>query len=217
MRSSNLHSEPDVPEPDLCPPVLEALIPPPPRASLAESGAARLLLALALVSLGAAFAAVLTVYFVLRSRTAVWPPPGTPPLPAGLWLSTALIVLGSGTMHAAVRAARQARWRGLQTALVGSLLLAGAFLLSQTLSWGVALAAHMPPGLNLFTLLFYILTGLHAVHLLAGFVPLGLVTRNAFQLRYMPTQYAGVQLCAWYWHFVAAVWLVIFGVLLLTG
>jgi cytochrome c oxidase subunit 3 len=170
-----------------------------------------------LASLGMGFAALIAGFFVLRHQAEVWPPPDTPPLPAWLWLSTALIVASSGSMHWAVVGARGGRPRRLQLGMVLTLALAVAFLVSQVVNWGLALAARMPPDLNMFAVLFYLFTGLHGVHILAGLVPLTVVTIGAFRGRYAPDDHAGVRYCAMFWHFVDIVWVVMFAVLLLGG
>lgn len=204
-----------------------------PTAGGARGSPAGLIVGLLLGSLGMGFGAVIALYFALRARTDVWPPPGAPHLPTGLWLSTALVLAASGTMFAAVRAARTGQAAGLRAALAGTLLLALAFLVSQVVNWGVGFAARLPaattapvpeglppgaapPSARLYAVLFYLLTGLHAVHIVGGLVPLGIVLRRALRGTYTPARHGGVRLCALYWHFVAVVWLVVFGVLWLT-
>lgn len=175
-----------------------------------------LIMRLFLVSLSMAFGAVLMFYFVMRARAPIWPPPGTPALPLGLWLSTTIILASSVTMHVAVRGARRDRQTMLCAAMLATLLLAVAFLVSQTVNWLLAVAAKMPPGASMFAITFYLLTGLHALHIAAGLVPLSVVTVRAFRGRYSPASSAGVALCATFWHFVDVIWVIIFSVLQLS-
>ncbi len=172
---------------------------------------------LLLASLGMGLAAIIVAFFVMQAEAAAWPPPGTPPLPVGLWLSTGLIVASSGTMHAAVRAVRRNRIKPARWFVLATLLLGGAFLASQIMNWGLAYAANMPPALNMFSVLFYLFTGLHGLHILGGLVPLGIVTWRSFRGRYTPQQHNGLRFCALYWHFVDVAWVVMFAVLLLGG
>ena len=183
----------------------------------ARVSAERIIMPLFLASLSMGFAVVLLLYFIMRARAPAWPPPGTPPLPAGLWLSTAFIVCSSLTMHWALRSARAGRPVALRAATLATLLLAVGFLASQTVNWLLALAAKMPPGLNMYALTFYLLTGLHAAHVTAGLVPLTWVTVKSFRGRYTPATSSGVRLCAVFWHFVDVVWLILFGTLMLAG
>ena len=177
----------------------------------------RLIMGLFLASLGMGFGALLVFYFILRARAAVWPPPGTPRLPTALWLSTVLILASSGTMQAAVRSIRHGRQAAFRTAVVATILLALGFVASQIVNWGLAVAARMPPDLNMFSITFYLLTGLHGLHVLGGLVPLTIVAARSFRGRYTPENHLGVRFCAWYWHFVDVIWLVVFASLLLAG
>jgi cytochrome c oxidase subunit 3 len=181
------------------------------------NSAGDLIMLLLLASLAMGLAAVVVFYLIMRKDADAWPPPGTPALPAGLWLSTGLILAASGTMHAARRAAARGATRTLQRTLVATLVLAVGFIISQVANWWLALVAQMPPDLNMFALTFYLMTGLHGLHVVGGLVPLGFVTVKAFRSRYTPTNHAGVKWCAWYWHFVDLVWLVMFALLLLTA
>ena len=63
---------------------------------------------------------------------------------------------------------------------------------------------------------FYVLTGMHAVHVIGGLVPLVVITRRAFAGRDDP-QHAGVIYTAMYWHFLDAVWLVLFVTMLICA
>lgn len=178
-----------------------------------------LLFALVVAMLAVGLGAALAFYFIMRARAAVWPPPGTPPLPAvGLWISTALLLATSAALHTAVRAARADRQPRLRMLLVTTAVLAVGFLISQGWNWLTALSADLAPGLNLYAATFYLLTALHAAHIVGGLVPLGIVLARGFHGRYRPTMLQGLQFCAWYWHFLDVVWLLmLFALFLRVG
>jgi len=171
-------------------------------------------MALFLASLAVLFLASLVGYFVVRSDAEAWPPPGMPRLPAGLWGSTALLVVSSVTMHAALRGARSGRPALLRRGLAATALLGLAFLVTQVLCWWSLVRAELTVQTNLYGFTFYVLTALHGAHVVGGLLPLAVTTRRAFGGRYGPEEHTGVTLCAMYWHFLDAVWLVIFAVLL---
>lgn len=173
-----------------------------------DAGAGHLLVALLVAALSMGFGAVLVFYLHSWARAEAWPPPGMPALPRGLWLSTAILLASGATMQTALRAARVGRWRRLRRAMGATLALGALFLVSQTVNWGVAVAAGMPTGL--YTTGFYLLTGLHGAHVLGGLLPMAIVTRRAFRGEYSPARHAGVAWLAMYWHFLDAVWLVLF-------
>ena len=133
-----------------------------------------------------------------------------------LWLNTAMLILSSvGLQWASVGVGRGQMDRVRDGLLAGGafafIFLAGQLLVSQQLVALGYFAATNPA--NAF---FYLITGLHAAHLFGGLAAWGWTTAkvwrgyDAVQLR------LSVELCAVYWHFLLVVWLVLFGLLLLT-
>lgn len=167
-----------------------------------------------LASLGVFFIAGLALYFTLRLTSPHWPQPGLLRLPAGLWLSTAVLLLSGLTMRRAVRGIRAGRLDMLQRAMAITTVLAAVFLLLQATNWYVMHRSGLAVVGNQYAALFYVLTALHALHVIGGLVPLALVTGRAYAGRYTARRYAGVRYCAMYWHFLGGVWLVLFTVLL---
>mgnify|MGYP001766899609 CR=1 FL=1 len=170
-----------------------------------------------IASLAMVFAATLVGYLVVRARAESWPPPGVPLLPGTLWISTAILLASSVTMAWAGRGVRRGDQRALRAGLVLTSLLGVAFLVSQTLNWFALVAANLTMRTNLYGFTFYLLTGLHALHVLGGLGPLAVVTRNAFAGKYSAAAHAGVAHVSLYWHFLDAVWIVMFAVLLLAA
>ncbi len=168
---------------------------------------------LLLASLGMLFGASLVGFLVLRMRAGQWPPPGTPPLPGGLWVSTGLLIVLSLTLVMATRAARAGRTIVLNRMLAVSVLLAVAFLAAQTSNW-MRMAAHsVLPYESLFVWFFYLLTVLHAAHVLFGLVPLVLVAVRARGGRYTADDHETIHLVGMYWHFLLVTWVAIMVVL----
>jgi cytochrome c oxidase subunit 3 len=172
-------------------------------------------MALFLLSLSILFLASIIGYLIVRARADVWPPPGMPHLPRGLWVSTIVLLISSGTMHAALTAIR----RGNAGALIGTMLittlLGVVFLVSQVINWAWLIAIHATAGKDLYLFLFYLLTGLHGAHVIGGLIALTVVTVKAFRGRYTAADHGGVKLTAIYWHFLDVVWLVMFVVMFL--
>jgi cytochrome c oxidase subunit 3 len=183
------------------------------RAGPAPLAAGRLGMKVLVLALSMLFGASLIGYMVVRLRAPVWPPPGMPRLPDALWISTVIIVISSFTMNSAVRAAREDRQGTVRVAMILTTLLGVLFLLSQTVNWFSLAAASLTAGTNLYGFTFYVLTGLHAAHVIGGVIPLTVVSVRAWQGRYSATFHPGVEYCAIYWHFLAVVWLVMFALL----
>ncbi|MGC4088606.1 MAG: cytochrome c oxidase subunit 3 [Polyangiaceae bacterium] len=165
-------------------------------------------------SLSMLFGTAIVAFLITRAQSPVWRTPEMPALPYGLWLSTLLVVAISGTFQSALIAARSNRPTTLVTRLWVGGALALLFLFAQLQNWTLmshALARVVVRTLYPYT--FYALTGLHAAHVLGGFVPLGIVIWRARRREYSSSRHEGVLLCTQYWHYLGVVWLVLFAVL----
>lgn len=137
--------------------------------------------------------------------------------PAILWLNTALLAAGSAAMQFATTALRRGRPLGAGRALFAGGALAIAFLLGQCLAWRQLQAAGLYAAGNPANAFFYVLTALHALHLLGGLVVWGrAVVRMSRGNAPIASARLSVELCTLYWHYLFAVWVVLFGLLLVT-
>lgn len=171
-----------------------------------------------LASLGMLFAASIVGYLVIRARNQPWPPPGFPKLPLSLWLSTLAILLSSATMQGALSWVQQGDLKRTRRYLLATLILGGVFLALQTFAWVLIVLQlqDLPgPNRNLYLNLFFVLSGLHAIHVLGGLGPLAVAYRRARAGAYSPKNYLGIRTVALYWHFLDVVWCVLFGVVFL--
>jgi cytochrome c oxidase subunit 3 len=159
------------------------------------------------------FGALFAAYFVERAASVGWPPSASGLERPELLLpgaNTLLLVSSSLTMQFAVGAARAGsrsrllRWLGL------TLLLGGTFLLVQGyefMSNGFGLSS------GIFGSTFYILTGFHGAHVLAGLVLLAIVANRARLGLITAERHTAVEAASYYWHFVDVVWLFLFATL----
>lgn len=122
-------------------------------------------------------------------------------------LFSLLLFSSSATMTIAVRL-RDRRWLGI-TAFLGTVFLAG-----QGAEYARLLDAGIRPGVTLFGTTFFSLTGLHGLHVLVGLALLGglFVAASARPRRVGPVAWETIAL---YWHFVDAVWVVVFSLVYL--
>lgn len=191
------------------------------REALIRSGVGLLGMKLFLAALGVLFAASMAGYLAIRVRAERWPPPDAPDLPAGLWFSTLLIIAASVSIHQAVKRIRRDHRRGLQVSLVITFVLGLVFLALQSANWWTLYedmkATPLPDHARLYPFTFYLLTVLHALHVLGGLVHLLIVIRHAGQGVYRSDSYGGVRYAAMYWHFLDVVWLVMFVMIYVAG
>jgi heme/copper-type cytochrome/quinol oxidase subunit 3 len=153
-------------------------------------------------------------YLVVRLRAPVWPPEGVPLLPGTLWISTVILLVGSLTVHVGVSALRAGNQPRFRAAFGATFALGLGFLVSQVLNGHEFFRAIADRPKELYSFTYLMLAGLHAVHLLGGLIPLGIVTRRAYRGRYSTENPTAPKLVATYWHYLDGVWLLMFVLLI---
>jgi cytochrome c oxidase subunit 3 len=169
-----------------------------------------------LFGIGTLFTVFLGAYLVLRRQSVHWPPDGSPAPPEGLWISTLLLLGCSAVLARAVRAQRRVELRVARRALVGATATGVSFLLVQGWLWRGLLAAGLTASKNAYGTVFYSLTGLHALHVVGGLAFLVRVLAGGVATAPGERGRTSLELCALYWHFMGAIWLVLFGALYVT-
>ena len=166
-----------------------------------------------LATLTVLFLAAIVGYLVVRLKATAWPPPGMPRLPAGLWLATVVLFAGSVTIHRAYRAIRLGERTGSTRWLQATLALAFSFLFVQSWNWWGLIRLRLTAASNLYAFTFFMLTGLHAAHVVGGIALLAVVLARSMRGRYGSDHHGGVTYAAMYWHFLDAIWLLLFAVM----
>lgn len=156
---------------------------------------------------GTLFALFLAAY-VMRMAEADASRIALPPL---LWLSTALLLLGSVLLASAGVSARRGAWpRALRLHAAGGAC-ALAFLAVQIAAWQGLLDAQVRLAGNPGASFFYLLTAMHGLHVLGGLVAWARTAWTCGRPGRDPVRCAAhVALVARYWHFLFALWLVLF-------
>ena len=165
-----------------------------------------------LAALTMLFGATMVGYLIIRTRAGGAAAMGTLRFPPLLWLSTAVILTGSLTIHLAVSAARRERQLDLRRWMAATCVLAALFCCVQVPALASLWSQHEAARSHSMYLygLIVILIIVHALHVLGGIIALGIATRHAFQGRYDHEHYNGVKHASMYWHFLDVVWLVMF-------
>jgi cytochrome c oxidase subunit 3 len=154
-----------------------------------------------------------------------WHPIDLPPI---VFLNTAILILSSLTMEMARRNIFREidvleEWLGLgrpavRRALpwIGATLALGAmFVAGQVIAWkqltaeGFAFDRWATPA----SYFFYIVTGLHALHLVLGVLALGLCLTALGWFKRVESRQIAVDITSWYWHTLGAAWILLFAVL----
>jgi cytochrome c oxidase subunit 3 len=158
------------------------------------------------------FALFISAY-AMRMHFGDWSPV---PKPRLLTWNTALLVVTSGAMQWTVAAARRGDVDALRHGLIAAGALTFAFIAGQLLVWKQLSDSGAYLTANPANAFFYLLTAVHGVHLLGGLVAWGRTTARVWRGMEPARVVLGVELCAIYWHFLLAVWLVLFALLLST-
>lgn len=188
------------------------------RRRAAGTSMAQLGMVVLFVSLSVLFVAASLAVLITSQKAQAWRAPGRAGLPWGTALSTLALAVLSWQLQGALSAIRSnrfteclGRWRrGAAAALV--------FLLVQALNvrhLAAVEGAHATQ--TLFVFCYDLLVGLHAAHVLGGFVPLAVVHARLQRRDYSSSRHDGMTFCVQYWHYLGVVWLLLLGVLIWVG
>jgi cytochrome c oxidase subunit 3/cytochrome o ubiquinol oxidase subunit 3 len=131
---------------------------------------------------------------------------------------TICLLSSSLTIHFAGKLLERGR-RGVFLGLwLLTIVLGGLFLYGTGQEWHRLIYEHgLTISTNLFGTTYYSLVGLHAFHVTAGLILLSVVLFFGLAGRVGPEQSARVDVLSMYWHFVDAVWIVVFTVVYVLG
>jgi cytochrome c oxidase subunit 3 len=132
-------------------------------------------------------------------------------------VNTVVLICSSLSVALGIAAIREGRQRMLRVSLMLTLLLAAAFLGIKYAEYSEHIHLGELPGSNNFFSLYYMMTGLHAIHVLAGMAALAAMLVMAFRGRFSREYHNPVEITGLYWHFVDLVWIYLFPMLYLIG
>src|ERR1700741_3735464 len=130
-----------------------------------------------------------------------------------------ICLLGSSvTIMLAERALRRENRSRFQLWWAITIFLAALFLGATALEWHRLITVHhLTISTNLFGTTFSSLVGLHASHVIVGLCLLTLVLVFSLRGSVTPKQHERIEMVSWYWHFVDAVWVIVFTVVYVIG
>lgn len=157
------------------------------------------------------FGSLISAYVFLRAQNINWLPGGTinlnPLLPA---LNTVILLASSVAVHQASSAVRTAESDRLRRWLPAAAVLGIAFLGVQGL---ILVRSGFTPLGSAFGSVFYTLIGFHALRIVIGLVLMGVAFVKSQRGELTPTRRFALTAASAYWHFLDAVWIVLFAVL----
>ena len=157
------------------------------------------------------FAGLISSYLVLRIGAVVWPPPLQPRLPVAVTGVNTLVLLASSVaMVAAARALGRRDRRVLIMRLRIAAALGAVFLIVQGYEWIRLVGFGMTLSSGSYATAFYTLIGAHALHVVGALVWLAITLGMASRGRFDHGRGNAARACAMYWHFVVALWPVLY-------
>jgi cytochrome c oxidase subunit 3 len=144
-------------------------------------------------------------------------------------LNTGVLICSSLTMALAVRSAQIGSRKGQIVNLILTILLGSVFLIVKYFEYAEKFEHHLVPGRHfdmtlpqaaqqqLFFSIYFMLTGIHAAHMIVGIVLMAVILVMAMRNRFSASYYTPVEVSGLYWHFVDIVWIFLFPLLYLLG
>lgn len=151
--------------------------------------------------------------YTLRMEEPDWIPVKEPNL---LWINTGFLILASVAYHWTRNQAVDGRRDNLLGGLIASGVLSALFLFGQFATWQQLQDAGYYVSANPANAFFYLLTAVHALHLLGGLYVWARSMRKVMTGAEADAVRTSIELCTIYWHFLLLVWVVLFGLLLST-
>jgi cytochrome c oxidase subunit III len=163
-------------------------------------------LVILLVSTGIVFTALLVAFLARRAMGDDWISMHKPGI---LWANTAVLILSSVALdisRRALKARRRSRFNFWWTAATA---LGGVFLVGQAIAWNQLRAAGVYVATNPSSSFFYVLTAVHAAHLIGGMTALIWVDVQAVRFRLGPAKRTAIDISAIFWHYLDGLWLIL--------
>lgn len=162
------------------------------------------------------FGGLISAYIVLSTNQDLeWKPFA---LPWQVWVSTVLMIASSLCYKIAQNNLNKDRQKAAKQWLLATTVLGGTFISSQILLWFQLVKAGVYMQSNPYAGFFYILTAVHALHVLGGICALGYIVLRAWHEtnseEEMVRRKTAATVVGWYWHFMDGLWIVL---LLLLG
>jgi cytochrome c oxidase subunit III len=131
---------------------------------------------------------------------------------------TSVLLLSSFFMNRAETAMEHGDRRGFSLGIVATLILGVGFVAGVLgVEWPSAIAEGVSPSASAGGAIFFMMTGMHAFHVITGLIFLSIVLRNGRRGLYSAEKHWAVEAAAVYWHFVDVVWIFFYPALYLIG
>jgi cytochrome c oxidase subunit III len=125
---------------------------------------------------------------------------------------TLFLLSSSLTVHMAGNRVKQGKRKGIVIWLALTIILGAIFLGGQLTEYAGLIRENVTISQNVFGSAFFTLTGFHGLHVFIGLIILGIITGMIYSGKFKKLESTALDSASIYWHFVDAVWIVVFSV-----
>jgi cytochrome c oxidase subunit III len=133
-------------------------------------------------------------------------------MPTAFFISSALIVVSSILLHIGYNAYKSKAYSKYRIMVLVTTLLGIGFVALQYVGWATLFNNGVDLKSNVGGSFFYLITGMHALHVLGGIAVLLLTTLNAYMapVYYNEKRRNRIEMATHFWHFLGALWIYLF-------
>jgi cytochrome c oxidase subunit 3 len=160
------------------------------------------------------FGGLFACYFYVRNQASTWPPTSVEhiaswELPAVL---TAVLISSSITAHFGILGLKGGNQNLFKLGILVSIVLGSVFIGGQIYEWFDLMDHGLTAESGVYGSSFYLITGFHGAHVIAGLCMLVVVFARATQSDFTPGRHLFADAAVLYWHFVDVVWVFVFSI-----
>lgn len=157
------------------------------------------------------FGGLFAAYFFVRQQADVWPPEGVHEVAKGLGGLLTVLLVASGVIgHMGIVAAKRGDNQMFLLGMAGAIILGTIFIGGQAYEWLELMHEGLTAKSGVYGSTFYIMTGFHGAHVIAGLCMLMVVFVRATWRDFTPARHVFADSAMLYWHFVDIVWVILY-------
>ena len=161
------------------------------------------------------FGGLFACYFFVRNQAEAWPPSGIEhvagwELPAVL---TAILISSSIAAHMGILGVKAGNYTLFRIGILLAIVLGTVFIGGQIYEWLALMDEGLTAESGVYGSTFYVITGFHGAHVIAGLAMLVVVFARALQNDFTPGRHVFADAAVLYWHFVDVIWVFVFSVI----
>jgi cytochrome c oxidase subunit 3 len=161
------------------------------------------------------FGGLFACYFYVRSQAETWPPESIEheiSIPVAAILS-AILISSSVAAHVGILSLRANNRALFRLGIGGAIILGTIFIGGQIFEWFTLMDEGLTAESGVYGSTFYLITGFHGSHVIAGLLMLIVVFVRATWNDFTPGRHIFADAAVLYWHFVDVIWVFVFTIL----